>query len=110
MLTRFPYAIVQFHVCVPVPKCTSVGEGKKVYIRFTLKASEQSFSFTGKELCSPFARQKIPLQAKKISNFFRDNRFFLKTRHKINKNIISLLMSKCPPPKLAQPTVHISQY
>lgn len=65
MLIAFLYAIVQFYVCVPVPKCTSVGERKKVYVRFTLKASEQSFSFTWKELCGPFATQKIPLQAKK---------------------------------------------
>lgn len=78
MLTAFLYAIIQFYVCVPIPKCSSVGEGKNIYLWFTSKASEQSFSFMWKELGSPFATHKIPLQAKNPWQFLQRQQIFLK--------------------------------
>lgn len=97
MLTVFSYVIVQFYVCVPIPKHTSVGERKNIYLWFTLKASDH-FASCGRNSAVHLQHKKYLSKKKKNpSNFFRDNRSFSKTIHQINRSLFCLLMSKLPP-------------
>lgn len=93
MLTVFSYVIVQFYVCVPIPKHTSVGERKNIYLWFTLKASDH-FASCGRNSAVHLQHKKyLKKKILAISSETTD----LSPRQYTRSIEVCLLMSKLPP-------------
>lgn len=94
-MPSFNFMSVYLYLSVPLQE-----RGRTFTYDSLRKQVNNPLASCGRNLAVPLQHTKYLCKQKTPGNFFRGNRFFSKTINKINKNILSVLMSK-PPPQIS---------